>query len=211
MNTGLKTLFALALLLLTSCAHEYRPQSGDLLFEVAADSDFSQAITQATAHHDTLKFSHVAIVEMWRDTPYVLEAAPRMGVVRTPLKKFLQGAHRISDKPGVVVMRLAKPFSMEQVILRAKSHIGEAYDWHFRPDNGKMYCSELVYESFRDEDGKPIFSAKPMNFRDEDGHLPAFWVELFERLGEPVPEGVPGTNPNDLAKDTLLNEVWRFF
>ena len=50
-----------------------------------------------------------------------------------------------------------------------------------------------------------------MNFRAADGHMPAFWTELFDRLGEPIPEGIPGTNPNDLAKEPVLQEVWRFF
>ena len=69
----------------------------------------------------------------------------------------------------------------------------------------------LVWESYRAEDGTPLFTARPMNFRAADGTLPQFWADLFDRLGEPVPEGLPGTNPNDMAQEELLEEVHRYF
>ena len=50
-----------------------------------------------------------------------------------------------------------------------------------------------------------------MNFRAADGTLLQFWADLFDRLGEPVPEGLPGTNPNDMAQEELLEEVHRYF
>ena len=50
-----------------------------------------------------------------------------------------------------------------------------------------------------------------MNFRAADGTLPQFWTELFARRGEAVPEGVPGTNPNDMAREAALEEVFRWF
>lgn len=50
-----------------------------------------------------------------------------------------------------------------------------------------------------------------MNFRAEDGTLPQFWTELFARRGESVPEGVPGTNPNDMSQERTLREVYRWF
>ena len=93
----------------------------------------------------------------------------------------------------------------------AKGHIGEPYDWSFRPDNGKMYCSELIYECYINDDGTHLFNAKPMNFRDEEGNMPLFWIELFEKSGESIPEGVYGTNPNDMSKEPFLKEVHRYF
>lgn len=210
----------------------YTPQAGDLLFLVApasykdkpkpsdtagptepADAAFSNAITVATAQGATLKFSHVAIVALKDDgTPYVVEASSRCGVARTAWDDFLAAAEPINGQPGVVVMRVTDPhFPLNEAVVRAESHIGQAYDWSFLPDNGQFYCSELVYESFRKTDGTPLFTARPMNFRDADGRMPAFWTELFERLGEPIPEGVPGTNPHDLAQAPVLKEVWRFF
>ncbi len=205
----LSCLFLLASLI-SSCSGDtaYIPRDGDLLFVVDTSSDFSKAITDATAWNDSLKYSHVAIVAVEDDKPYVLEASSEHGVARTEWDDFMGTSAASEDKPKVVIMRLTVDFPIEQTIERAKSHQGKPYDWSFLPDNGKFYCSELVYDCYRHADGTPLFTAKPMNFRDADGNMPAYWLELFGRLGEPVPEGVLGTNPNDLAKETILTVVY---
>ena len=41
--------------------------------------------------------------------------------------------------------------------------------------------------------------------------MPRYWVALFEKLGEPIPEGEPGTNPNEMARDPQLVEIGRWF
>lgn len=46
-----------------------------------------------------------------------------------------------------------------------------------------------------------------MNFLAPDGSLPAYWEELFERLDMPVPQDVPGTNPQDMSLSPLLMDV----
>jgi hypothetical protein len=43
-----------------------------------------------------------------------------------------------------------------------------------------------------------------MNWRDDEGNLPEYWIKHFEELGLPVPEGVPGTNPTDMSRSPLL-------
>lgn len=55
-----------------------------------------------------------------------------------------------------------------------------------------------------------LFAASPMNFRDSAGNMPEFWEKLFAKFSEPVPEGVPGTNPNDMAKSPVLTFVRRY-
>lgn len=74
-----------------------------------------------------------------------------------------------------------------------------------------MYCSELIYESFLRRDGTHVFTAIPMSFRDKDGNMPEFWTELFKGLEMDVPEGEPGTNPNEMSKDAALKPVHRYF
>ena len=44
-----------------------------------------------------------------------------------------------------------------------------------------------------------------------DGNMPEYWTELFGKLGRPVPEGEPGTNPNGMSKSSLLEQVHRYF
>jgi hypothetical protein len=74
-----------------------------------------------------------------------------------------------------------------------------------------MYCSELVYESYLNDKGQHLFDASPMSFRDSEGNLPQFWIDLYGRLGEEVPEGVDGTNPTEMSQSPILIEVARLW
>ena len=145
----------LLLTILSGCAdRKYTPRNGDLLFKVAGESEPSQAIADATAWHDSVRFSHVAIVATENGRPYVLEASGKRGVTRTEWEDFMSSAPLIDGKAGVVAMRVTVDFSADEAIARAKGHLGEEYDWSYYPNNGKMYCSELVYECFRREIGR---------------------------------------------------------
>lgn len=183
-------------------------QCGDLLFVSEEQSDFSKAITSATGDTLYINFIHVAI---FNNPDSVIEATPKYGVRVVSLDEFLNAAPKINGKPGVEAKRVKYEFPINSSISQALNHLGESYDWNFLPDNGKMYCSELVYECYRDNHGDHLFKSQPMNFRNTDGSMPQFWTELFEKLGEPIPEGMPGTNPNDMSKEEILIEVFRYF
>lgn len=109
---------------------------------------------------------------------------------------------------GVVVMRIDCDFSATEAVHRAESMLGLPYDWSYLPDNNKLYCSELIYESYLTPAGYHIFQSRPMNFLSPDGTFPQFWTDLFSTLGEEIPQGIPGTNPNDLAHESCLVEVY---
>lgn len=111
---------------------------------------------------------------------------------------------------GVVVMRVNCDFSVKEAVHRAESMLRLPYDWSYLPDNNKLYCSELIYESYLNPAGDHIFQSRPMNFLSPDGTFPQFWTELFSTLGEEIPQGTPGTNPNDLAHESCLVEVYRY-
>ena len=111
---------------------------------------------------------------------------------------------------GIVVMRIDCDFSAKEAVQRAESMLGLPYDWSYLPDNNKLYCSELIYESYLNPAGGHIFQSRPMNFLSPDGTFPQFWTALFSTLGEEIPQGTPGTNPNDLAHASCLVEVHRY-
>lgn len=206
------TLLLLCISMLSGCtATEFVPHSGDLAFAVSSESVMSQAIADATIWQDSIGYDHVAIVSEEADGVYVIEASSRYGVVMTPWRDFVDSATVVNQRPGIVVKRLTIPIDAEKIIARAKSHLGEEYDWTYRDENGKMYCSELVHDSYKYEDGAPMFKASPMNFKNANGEMPQFWTDLFNRLGESVPQGELGTNPNEMAKSPLLEEVYRYF
>ena len=182
-------------------------KKGDLIFQAEGKGEFSKAISSSTSREDSLSFVHVGIIDIDEEGGVnVIEASPKEGVRIISLKNFL--LQEGEDSPGkFVVKRLCIDFPVEETIERAKSYLGQPYDWWYLPDNGKMYCSELVWESFQKEDGERIFKSNPMNFRDKDGNMPEFWIKLYQELGQEVPEGIEGTNPNDLSRDKRLVEV----
>lgn len=184
---------------------------GDLLFQAGKSSEMIGAITAATGEDGAINYSHVGIAVPGKGGDSVLEATTEGGVRLTPLADYLARAGRIGGRPAVVAMRLRDTAGVAAAVARARIFLGEPYDYSFRPRNGKMYCSELVWESYLAPDGTPLFTARPMNFRAADGSMPPYWTELFARLGEPVPEGIPGTNPNDMAREPILECVGRWF
>lgn len=194
------------------CEEPFRPATGDLLFQVNPASAMTDAITRSTAGNEALKFSHVAIALRNEGGDSVLEASSAGGVRIVPYADFLNTSAKIDDHPAVLVMRLRDTARVASAAAaRARTFLGQPYDYSYLPNNGKMYCSELVWESYLDPDGQRLFRARPMNFRDSEGRLPDFWSKLFGKLGQPVPEGLDGTNPSDLSKDPLLYEVHRYF
>lgn len=204
------------LLLLFSLFYGFSAQcqmlkSGDMLFQISGSSPFAKAITASTSNKGILEFGHVAMIYKLSDNTWVIEADPEAGVRLIKLEDFLSSSPKVNGRPGVVAMRVSNEIPINDIIIRAVKFLGQPYDWWYLPENGKIYCSELIYEAYRDKKGKPIFESHPMRFRDSDGSIPMFWTDLYESLGVPVPEGEPGTNPNDMYKSEILTEIYRFF
>ena len=201
---------------MSSCAEvneEFSLRNGDLLFQVSADSQMSSAIQDATARRGAIPYTHAALAEEGEDgVVRIIEATGARGVCRTELADFLGRSALIDGRPAVAVFRVrAADGEIAAAVERAAGFIGQPYDWWYMPDNDRMYCSELLYECFLHDNGEHIFTAQPMNFRAADGTMPDFWTELFESLGESVPEGVDGTNPADMSQERCIEEVYRYF
>lgn len=191
-----------ALCLLSSCRTDTAPQTGDLIFFTGDSSSMDDAISSSTGDG----FVHVAIVEVDSEgTAWLIDATPQKGVIREKLETKL-----LEEKGKAVLMRLKDSTGVTSSVQRAKSLIGSPYDFAFLPDNDAYYCSELVYECFLRPDGSHIFSCQPMNFLDSEGNLPEYWKELFEKLQMDVPQGIPGTNPEDLSRSTTLRSTSLF-
>lgn len=194
----------IALLAFTACGHPARVnlQTGDLLFVGSCDEDpgsMDEAISSATGN-----LTHVAIVEVDADgRTWVIDATPKRGVYRYPLDTLIQ------DNPGAtfLVKRLRDTSGVSRFVDNARRFIGEPYDLTFLPENEAHYCSELVRDAYRRQDGSFLFEDKPMNFLAPDGSMPPYWEALFERLDMPVPQGIPGTNPQDMSASPLLETV----
>ena len=190
-------------LMLNACSD--RLHNGDLVFQINESSDFVDAIEASTNKSD-LSFSHVGLVSVTDSGIYVIEASPKHGVVATRLNDFYDdSAHDKNGKPMVRFYRakVAQDIA-DKAVARAASFIGTPYDFAFSQGTSELYCSELIYESFIDENGQHLFPTLPMNFRNDKGDLPSYWIEHFNKLGIPVPENEEGTNPNDMANSDAV-------
>ncbi|MBR1576079.1 MAG: hypothetical protein IJ654_06495 [Bacteroidales bacterium] len=210
--------YALCACLVLSCAR--RPgdgtlQTGDLIF-VGIPTDYSldetsmdAAITAATGAADSLNLIHVAIAEIDAEgKAWIIDATIRHGVDRHPLDTFLADfTLKDGSYPVFEIKRIRDARLAEAAVARARQFVGLPYDVHFLPDNGALYCTELVQAAYLDGDGSGIFPSAPMNFKGADGEFPLYWTQLFGLLGEPIPQDIPGTNPQAMARDPHLRPV----
>lgn len=187
-------------------------RSGDLIFQANSGSDFVEAIEAVTMAGDSLmSFSHVGIIKVEGDKVSVIEATPEKGVCITPMEDFLRtSAHDAEGRPMVRVMRYTGTDAgkvCSRAISLSSQHLGKQYDFAFDPDMGTVYCSELVFRSFVDDNGDPLFGSNPMTFKDSTGKTSSLWLDYYAKLGKDIPEGAPGTNPNDMSREPLLETV----
>ncbi|MCQ2260087.1 MAG: hypothetical protein MJZ77_01710 [Bacteroidales bacterium] len=197
--------------------------SGDLIFVRGINTEgMSAAISSATG-----EYTHVAIVEcpskrqVYEDQSivpprpkniFVIESLPGKGVVRRPLEEFFDDIYQqmpdttFSVLSFLTYMTLNINLDIPKVMERLHNLIGLPYDNEFMPDNNKYYCSELVYETYLDEDENPIFDLVPMNFKDQSGKVIPYWQEYFDSLSILVPQNVSGTNPTQLSQSQFLLE-----
>ena len=214
------SLLALMLLAGFSCKKTPAPvvetphvETGDLLFVGIpmdyGDDSMEQAIADATSSGDTTNFIHTAILEVdAQGAIWVIDATIRRGVDRHPLDTLLSDftLHR-GGRATFEVMRLRDNQHAATYVEQAKEFLGEDYDEYFMTFNGRHYCTELISDAYVDADGHQRFVPVPMNFKNKEGEYPSFWVRLFEKLGEPIPQGELGTNPQDMHASPDLIHV----
>lgn len=205
----MKRISIILVLLLAACAQKPCIKSGDLLFvglplDYKADtSSMSSAIAAATGGEGSLNYIHTAILEVEGDSVWIIDATIKRGVARYPLDTFLVD-FTLSDGsyPVFEIMRFID--GTRDMVSKAKEFLGQPYDVYFLPDNGAMYCTELVRDSYLDENGRPLLPSAPMNFKAPSGEFPPYWTWLFDSIGAPIPQGVLGTNPQDMHESPLL-------
>lgn len=182
-------------------------QKGDIIFQKLDCGPLCGAIKKVTEGVDGHDFAHCAMLVSTGDSAKVIEAIGS-DVRLTPLQQFL---HRDAGDT-VVVGRLKQPYHklIDSAVVYAQEQLGQPYDDDFLPDNGKWYCSELLYASFKYANGyKPVFKLEPMTFKDPDtGQYMKVWVDYYKKLGEPIPEGVPGLNPGGISRSPKLKIIY---
>jgi hypothetical protein len=185
-----------------------KPEEGDFLFldlDCGGLCDAIEAVTEGVNGRD---FSHLGMVHLKNDSVFVLEAMGN-SVRLTPLNHFLS----YTKKPALQA-RLKPEFRklIPAAVTFGLSQVGKPYDDAFLPDNGKYYCSELVYYAFLEANKRrPFFRLEPMTFR-RPGSRDFFpvWIEYYAKLGISVPEGLPGCNPGGISRSSRLEVLGNF-
>ena len=142
----------MAILSLIGCKEHYK--EGDIVFQVSKSRQ-SPLIQQATDS----KWSHCGIIVYKNGKPYVLEAS---NVVKlTDLDAFCKRGKGGKTK----VMR----YTNDSIKVKYKKYLGTPYDTQFRFDNGRYYCSELVYLIYKEQLGVELCKPKPLSEYNTSG------------------------------------------
>jgi hypothetical protein len=180
-------------------------QQGDLLFQDLNCGALCDAIESVTEGVNGRDFSHCAVVVKYNDSLMVAEA-----IGDTVQLNSISSFFRRSGDSNIVVGRLKVGYkslipSAEQFILK---NMGQPYDDEYVLNNGKLYCSELIYEAFRDENKKPIFGTAPMSFKNPSTKtFDSAWVEYYRKIGKKIPEGLPGINPGLISRSEKIQII----
>lgn len=206
--------FVLVCLSAVSCLRRETLHTGDLIFvgrpqDNPSDEDSMDSAISAATGSGSVNRIHTAIVEVDSlGQVWIIDATIKRGVDRHPLDTFITD-FRLKDGsfPVFEVKRLKDDARAEEFVRNAKRYLGLPYDMFFMPGNDAMYCTELVYESYRTPEGTPVFHEAPMNFKSPDGTFPSYWIRFFDRIGQEIPQGIPGTNPQKMSEEPSLRPV----
>ena len=185
-------------------------QEGDLLFQDLNCGELCDAIEAVTEGVNGKDFSHCAMVVKINDTLKVVEAiGDRVQV--TSLRNFFARSGDTTTIQNITVGRVLEKYQplAAKAALNAKSHIGEPYDDVFLMNNNSWYCSELLYDAFKEaNDSKDFFELNPMTFKDPktNSFFPA-WVDYYQQLKTDIPEGKPGINPGLISRSEKIEMV----
>src|SRR5690554_6717703 len=177
-------------------------RNGDLIFQNGACGDLCKAINSVTASINGKHFSHIGIIEKNEGHIFVIEAiGPE--VQKVSLKEFLS-----KSEDAYLIGRMKKEYQhlIETALIFSNKQLGVPYDWDFIYDNGKYYCSELIYDAFKFANkDQEVFQLVPMTFKaplSEDFFLG--WVKYYEQRNMEIPEGELGCNPGGLGNSDKI-------
>ena len=91
-------------------------------------------------------------------------------------------------------------------VLKANSMLGKPYNFRYVQDDNSYYCSDFIEKSYRD---CGIFELIPMNFMNlKTNKIDEYWINYYQKYDMEVPQGKPGTNPNQLSRSKKLKLIF---
>lgn len=123
-------------------------REGDVIFHTSQSSQ-SPLIQVGTRSHIT----HCGIVVVRDNKPYVLETRKRL--VLTPLDEFVA-----RGKDGRYWLKRS---NLKDIKIEYAHYLGKSYDSAFSFDNDIYYCSELVYDIYKNQLGIELCKPKQVS------------------------------------------------
>ncbi|KOS06706.1 hypothetical protein AM493_12190 [Flavobacterium akiainvivens] len=198
----MKVIIIFLLGLTTAFAQNIELKDGDLIFQDMDCGPLCDAIEAVTEGYNGTDYSHMGMVYHRNDTLYIIEAAGS-AVRLTTFEKFKKN----TTKPMLVARLQAEYNSLiPQAISFSMMQMGVPYDDEYVYNNGKYYCSELIYDAFMFANGgRPFFTLEPMTYKQPgtNAFFPA-WVDYYKKIGKTIPEGLPGCNPGGISKSDKI-------
>jgi hypothetical protein len=144
------------------------------------------------------------------DTLKVVEAIGDKVQVNS-LQYFFARSGDTSTIKNITVGRVKHQFEnlIPSAISNARQIIGQPYDDEFLLGNGKWYCSELIYETFKQANNQnDFFKLEPMTFIDpKTTTFFHAWVNYYKELKTEIPEGKPGINPGLISRSNKIQII----
>jgi hypothetical protein len=176
---------------------------GDLVFLDLGCGAACDAVARVTAEQLGVSgpaLSHVAMIVEGGSRPSVIEAWPRDGVVERPLAEILSRVAAGEGQPGGFWVARLRP--ERRALGAAAAEVARRwrnlpYDHLFLPEEGRLYCAELVFRAYQSAaPGESLpFKWAPMSFGKPGTPERATWERYYRGLGHEVPDGVPGVSP----------------
>ena len=179
-------------------------KSGDLLFQSMNCGPLCEAINEVTSGYQGHDFSHLGLVYIKNDSILVIEASGS-SVKITPYETF-----KTYTAEKMFVGRLKRKYRalIPEAIAFALQQIGVPYDEEYVYNNGKYYCSELLYDAFLHANKKPLFDLFPMTFKSpKTEEYFEVWVDYYKKLNIEIPEGKPGCDPGGISTSDKLKII----
>lgn len=176
-------------------------QVGDIIFQSQNEqSEFNKAITHSGSLMNSNDImNQINHVGLYIGNDLVIEATPKHGVIKQPIKSFLATAQYnwVATINNNVVIKNA--------LIRVQDCLGLPYNHSFRSDAKGFYCSQLITYAFKYESGKDYFNLYPMNFKNlTTGQILPYWINYYRELKQMIPQGELGSHPQQLLRQKKL-------
>lgn len=176
-------------------------QTGDLLFVRLDCGPTCTAIEEVTLRQfgrQEPRLSHMGLIERSETGKiWVWEAWPGPGVHRVSLEAFLSRPLFPEDTRHLPLPDALKVYG-PALLNELKKREGKKYNSVFLWNSGEYYCSQLVYEAWKD--AAPDINLfqdalLPMDYGAPLSSERLLWKDYFDRRLTDIPAGQPGVSP----------------